>query len=68
MKIGRNDPCPCGSGRKYKVCCLVKDAKAESEASEIAERRAENPFVAGRAAAFDHAINRVRVYDPPKPD
>ena len=21
-KIGRNDPCPCGSGRKYKVCCL----------------------------------------------
>jgi uncharacterized protein YecA (UPF0149 family) len=23
-KIGRNDPCPCGSGRKYKVCCLTK--------------------------------------------
>lgn len=22
MKIGRNDPCPCGSGRKYKHCCL----------------------------------------------
>ncbi|MCE2482866.1 MAG: SEC-C domain-containing protein [Alphaproteobacteria bacterium] len=21
-KIGRNDPCPCGSGRKYKHCCL----------------------------------------------
>ena len=21
-KIGRNDPCPCGSGRKYKKCCL----------------------------------------------
>ena len=21
QKIGRNDPCPCGSGRKYKVCC-----------------------------------------------
>ena len=20
-KIGRNDPCPCGSGKKYKVCC-----------------------------------------------
>ncbi len=20
-KIGRNDPCPCGSGRKYKKCC-----------------------------------------------
>jgi hypothetical protein len=22
--IGRNDPCPCGSGRKYKFCCLNK--------------------------------------------
>jgi hypothetical protein len=23
-KIGRNDPCPCGSGKKYKLCCLRK--------------------------------------------
>jgi uncharacterized protein len=23
-KTGRNDPCPCGSGRKYKKCCLGK--------------------------------------------
>ena len=23
-KTGRNDPCPCGSGRKYKACCLGK--------------------------------------------
>ena len=22
-KIGRNDPCPCGSGNKFKLCCLV---------------------------------------------
>jgi hypothetical protein len=26
-KIGRNDLCPCGSGRKYKRCCLEKDAE-----------------------------------------
>ncbi|MEY8292704.1 DUF1186 domain-containing protein [Carnobacteriaceae bacterium 52-44] len=24
-KVGRNDPCPCGSGKKYKKCCLKKD-------------------------------------------
>lgn len=24
FKIGRNDPCPCGSGKKYKKCCLRK--------------------------------------------
>jgi len=23
-KVGRNDPCPCGSGKKYKKCCLAK--------------------------------------------
>jgi preprotein translocase subunit SecA len=23
-KVGRNDPCPCGSGKKYKVCCMRK--------------------------------------------
>ena len=25
QKAGRNDPCPCGSGKKYKKCCLKKD-------------------------------------------
>ena len=25
-KIGRNDPCPCGSGKKYKKCCFGKSA------------------------------------------
>lgn len=25
-KIGRNEPCPCGSGKKYKVCCAESDA------------------------------------------
>ena len=27
-KVGRNDPCPCGSGRKYKKCCMAKDQAA----------------------------------------
>ena len=25
-KVGRNDPCPCGSGKKYKKCCMPKSA------------------------------------------
>ncbi|MDY3846681.1 MAG: preprotein translocase subunit SecA [Eubacteriales bacterium] len=25
QKVGRNDPCPCGSGKKYKNCCLLKE-------------------------------------------
>jgi len=29
IKIGPNDPCPCGSGKKYKKCCRDKDLAAE---------------------------------------
>lgn len=32
MAVGRNEPCPCGSGRKFKKCCLGKPAAAEREA------------------------------------
>lgn len=28
MSVGRNDPCPCNSGKKYKRCCLEKDRMA----------------------------------------
>ena len=27
-KVGPNDPCPCGSGKKYKKCCRDKDIAA----------------------------------------
>ncbi len=37
-KIGRNDPCRCGSGQKYKRCCLPRD-----EAAAAAERAAAPP-------------------------
>ncbi|MDD5627618.1 MAG: SEC-C metal-binding domain-containing protein [Elusimicrobia bacterium] len=33
-RIGRNDPCHCGSGKKYKKCCAAKDEAAEREAME----------------------------------
>jgi tetratricopeptide (TPR) repeat protein len=32
-KVGRNHPCPCGSGKKYKHCCLARD-----EAAAVATR------------------------------
>lgn len=30
-KVGRNDPCPCGSGKKYKKCCMLKDMMKEGQ-------------------------------------
>jgi hypothetical protein len=33
-KAGRNDPCPCGSGKKYKKCCLALDEQRHLERSQ----------------------------------
>lgn len=33
MRASRNDPCPCGSGKKYKACCLSADQTSERAAS-----------------------------------
>ena len=33
-KVGPNDPCPCGSGKKYKKCCMQKDKNAGRQAQE----------------------------------
>ena len=33
MSAGRNTPCPCGSGKKYKHCCALKDSRARAQRS-----------------------------------
>ena len=33
-KVGRNEPCPCGSGKKYKKCCLASDEAARTRVVE----------------------------------
>jgi len=47
-KTGRNDPCPCGSGKKYKHCCLERDRTAELA-----------PAVRQRVALQDHKANQA---------
>jgi SEC-C motif-containing protein len=43
MKTGRNDPCPCGSGKKYKKCCLAEQTPESPSAgltpAELVEAR-----------------------------
>lgn len=34
-RVGRNDPCPCGSGLKYKRCCLDRDREAAALRGEV---------------------------------
>ena len=41
--LGRNEPCHCGSGRKYKQCCLDKDEAAAREVRAKALAEAPPP-------------------------
>lgn len=41
VKIGRNDPCPCGSGKKYKKCCMNKPKQEVEEEDGMIESRQE---------------------------
>jgi tetratricopeptide (TPR) repeat protein len=53
-KVGRNDACPCGSGRKYKHCCQAQEPGAESPAGTVQgsqadlRRRLKALFLAGK--------------------
>lgn len=58
-KIGRNDPCPCGSGKKYKKCCYGKGRvveesdQADSEAmSSVPLRKSPQTFPIGTVALY----------------
>jgi SEC-C motif len=56
-KIGRNDPCRCGSGKKYKRCCLAAD---ETPAVERAREVAVQEAVFARHTAEITALLRSR--------
>jgi hypothetical protein len=64
-KVGRNDPCHCGSGSKYKKCCAAKDDAARSaELSAQAAERAQE--AAARAAeAGEEEPGNARVIKSP---
>jgi TolA-binding protein len=55
-KTGRNDPCPCGSGQKYKRCCLEKDQATASKvlAAQAAEAAAEQTRFMATMTEHDH--------------
>ncbi len=39
VKIGRNEPCPCGSGLKYKKCCMNKTSPKPVDMAKLYERK-----------------------------
>jgi hypothetical protein len=51
VNLGRNDPCHCGSGKKYKQCCLAKDEEQARAARAKAAAEAPVPAAEGATAA-----------------
>jgi Flp pilus assembly protein TadD len=52
-KPGRNDPCPCGSGKKYKKCCLPKDEAQKRAALADEQANREEGTMARRFDVHD---------------
>ena len=69
-KLGRNDPCHCGSGRKYKQCCLAKDEAAEraarAKAAEEAAAAAPAETPAAHQAAPRHGGRQPKTHANPR--
>ena len=55
-KPGRNDPCPCGSGKKYKKCCLATEEAVERE--QLAEAEAKRAESAATHRLHLREVNR----------
>ncbi|MGV1098604.1 YecA family protein [Thiovibrio sp. JS02] len=62
IKIGRNDPCFCGSGRKYKRCCLGKTAAAPAAKPAIPSVRGEVAKIQESAVARKAAVMALGVF------
>jgi len=62
MKIGRNKPCPCGSGKKYKNCCLYKDNYNNSTYS-ITEVTPTPEIIALREKTHKENTQRMKMFE-----
>ena len=58
MKTGRNAPCPCGSGRKYKHCCMGRKSTPMGYKLLLAG------LLVVMAAALVMVVHSVRDYEP----
>jgi predicted O-linked N-acetylglucosamine transferase (SPINDLY family) len=67
-KAGRNDPCPCGSGKKYKNCCLPKEQAAPAADPQALLQMAIAHHQAGRLSEAESGYREVLQQRPSDPD
>ena len=68
-KVGRNQPCPCGSGRKYKKCCMQKSENKQAATrpfGTVKKERRSNPTTdikdVERVSFTEDDISKARVF------
>lgn len=64
-EVGRNDPCPCGSGKKYKKCCVQKSQMERRTFSQLNTSEIQSKI--GRIAGALSRINQENTPEEPKP-
>jgi hypothetical protein len=68
-KVGRNDPCPCGSGKKFKRCCLERmeaeerSARRQAESGRLAAERDEGPTIAAVLERARAALQESQAFE-----
>jgi hypothetical protein len=55
MKAGRNDPCPCGSGKKYKKCCLGRNPEDDAQRAAVVP----SSLIAGASSETELRLQRA---------
>jgi len=60
IKIGRNEPCLCGSGRKYKKCCLGKQPALGPATSKSADERADQGLLGWKMSRGQFSQMRIQ--------
>lgn len=60
-KVGRNDLCPCGSGKKYKKCCEAKDHAPR----KLTAHKIESEGASNQASSISELFQRMTFTQPP---
>ena len=62
-RVGRNEPCPCGSGKKYKHCCIAKDQERLHRSSDVAGVTHEELFAKMEEHLTAERIEKIEPYE-----
>jgi hypothetical protein len=65
-KVGRNDPCPCGSGKKFKKCCEHK-TKHKKMTAQILSSAPDSGEVLQQAQKLTSLFKRTNPLPPQEP-